>query len=78
MTAETSADTIGTAIAHKRVDGQDMVAVAVKGSKYQYEWLSDLTAGAEGDHQGFASASQKVTDRIASYIADHQLDDVKL
>ncbi len=47
-------DTIGTAIAHKNIDGQEVVAVAIRGSEYDCEWSANLTAGEEGDIEGFA------------------------
>ena len=71
-------DTIGTAIAHKNIDGQELVAVAIRGSKYDSEWASNLTAGAQGAIQGFSDASEKVNDRLRDYLADNELTDVKL
>ena len=34
MNDKPTKDTIGTAIAHKNIDGQELVAVAIRGSKY--------------------------------------------
>ena len=78
MNDKPTKNTIGTAIAHKNVDGQELVAVAIRGSKYDSEWASNLTAGAEGDIQGFSEASEKVNERIKAYITDNGLTDVKL
>lgn len=78
MDTKPTKDTIGTAIGHKTVDGQEIVAVAIRGSKYDSEWASNLTAGAEGDIKGFSDASKKVNDRIKDYLADNELTDVKL
>ena len=78
MTVTPTKDTIGTAIAHKRIDGHDVVAVSIRGNKYGAEWAANLTAGASGDIDGFAAASEKVTARIKSYIAAHHLSSVKL
>lgn len=71
-------NTIGTAIAHKKVNGRELVAVAIRGSKYGSEWASNLTAGAEGDIQGFSEAAEKVIGRIKTYIAENELTDIKL
>lgn len=78
MNDKPTKDTIGTAIAHKNIDGQELVAVAIRGSKYDSEWASNLTAGVDGDIKGFSDASKKVNDRIKDYLADNELTDVKL
>ncbi len=78
MNEKPTKDTIGTAIGHKNVDGQEIVAVAIRGSKYDSEWSSNLTAGVDGDIKGFSDASKKVNDRIQTYLADNELTDVKL
>lgn len=59
MNDKPTKDTIGTAIAHKNIDGQELVAVAIRGSKYDSEWASNLTAGVDGDIKGFSDASKK-------------------
>ena len=71
-------DTIGTAIAHKRIDGKEVVAVSIRGNKYGAEWASNLIAGASGNIEGFDQASRKVTGRIRDYISAHGLNSVKL
>ena len=71
-------DTIGTAIAHKKIDGKEVVAVSIRGNKYSAEWASNVIAGASGNIEGFDRASRKVIGRIRDYIAAHALDSVKL
>ena len=71
-------DTIGTAIAHKKVNGKDLVAVSIRGNKYGAEWASNLIAGAEGNIEGFDSAAEKVIGRIKDYISTHNLENVQL
>ena len=71
-------DTIGTAIAHKNVNGQEIVAVAIRGSRYYSEWAANLTAGAEGDIEGIAKPAETVIARIRDYISTNNLIDVKL
>ena len=78
MNEKPTANTIGTAIAHKRIDGRDVVALSIRGNKYGAEWASNLLAGAEGNIEGFDSAAGKVIDRLKSYIAEHQLSSAKL
>ena len=71
-------DSIGTAIAHRNVNGQEIIAVAIRGSRYYSEWAANLTAGADGDIEGYAKPAEKVISRIKAYIADHGLQNVKL
>ena len=71
-------DTIGTAIAHKKIDGKEVVAVSIRGNKYSAEWASNVIAGASGNIEGFDRTSRKVIGRIRDYIAAHGLDSVKL
>ena len=71
-------DTIGTAIAHKNIDGQEVVAVAIRGSEYDCEWGANLTTGEEGDIEGFAKPAEKVLARPDDYLKANGLDDVKL
>ena len=78
MNTTPTKDTIGTAIAHKRIGNNDVVAVSVRGNKYGAEWASNLTAGSSGDIEGFASAADKVIARLKAYIAEYDLKNVKL
>ena len=78
MNSAPTSDTIGTAIAHKTINGQDVIAVSIRGNKYGAEWAANLTAGASGDIEGFAAASEKVLSRIGEYINAHNLSNVKL
>ena len=71
-------DTIGTAIAHKNVNGQEIVAVAIRGSRYYSEWAANLTAGAQGDIEGVAKPAETVIARIRDYISANKLQNVKL
>ena len=71
-------NTIGTAIAHKRIDGKEVVAVSIRGNKYSAEWASNVIAGVSGNIEGFDQASQKVIGRIRDYIAANGLESVKL
>ena len=72
------ADSIGTAIAHKKIDGHEVVAVAIRGEKYGKEWEQNFWVGESGDASGFADASVKVRDRLLKYISDLGAKDVKI
>ena len=78
MTDGGTPDTIGTAIAHKKINDHDVVAIAIRGEKYEQEWVSNFIAGLSGDANGFADAAQTVNDRIKDYIDNHNLDKVKI
>lgn len=78
MNSTPTKDMIGTAIAHKTIDGQDVVAVSIRGNKYGAEWAANLIAGASGDIEGFKAAGEKVIARIKAYIVANSLQNVKL
>ena len=71
-------DTVGTAIAHKNICGQEVIAVTIRGNKYGAEWAANLIAGDSGNIEGFDRASQKVIERIDAYRTSHDLTDVKI
>ena len=67
-----SSDTVATMMGSKQLsDGSTLVAVAICGSGYRDEWLSNLTIGGGDVHEGFEEASRKVYDRLLSYVADY-------
>ncbi|MBR3643753.1 MAG: hypothetical protein IKN57_09615, partial [Parasporobacterium sp.] len=78
MNIRPTRETIGTAIARKKINGTDLVAVAVRGANYASEWASNLTVGPDGNCLGLSEASEKVAARIKSYIKEHELENVKL
>ncbi len=70
----TSIDTIGSAIAHKKIGGSTIIAVAMSGNNYNNEWLSNFTVSDEQRAQGFNDAAGKVFSRILEYISDYSLE----
>jgi len=78
MTVTPTTDTIGTAIAHKKIDGHDVIAVSIRGNKYGAEWAANLTAGTTGNIKGFQDPTDLVIARIKNYIDAHHLSNVKL
>ena len=78
MNEETSLNTIGTVIAHKKIDNSNVIAVAIRGEKYDCEWGNNFIVGKSGNAKGFDDASKKVISRIKKYISDNNLDNVKL
>ena len=57
---------------------KEVVAVSIRGNRYDAEWASNLIAGVSGNIEGFDQASRKVTGRIRDYISAHGLNSVKL
>ena len=71
--ALTSRDTIGSAIGHKTIGDETLIAVSISGNNYQNEWLSNLRIDNARRAAGFNSAANKVTARLEQYIHDHHL-----
>lgn len=61
-------ETIGVVLAHKTIDGKDVVAVAIRGDDYGVEMAANFIAGAEGDIEAFASAEALVESRVGDYL----------
>lgn len=66
--------TVSTAMGYREMthEGEEpftLIAVGVCGAGYKNEWESNMTAGTGPIHEGFQSAAQLVTDRLAGYIA---------
>lgn len=67
-----SSETVATMMGSKQLsDGSTLVAVAICGSGYRDEWMSNLTIGGGDVHEGFEAASRKVYDRLLQYVADY-------
>ncbi len=75
-----TADSIGAVVANKTLpDGSTLVALAIRGGGYEQEWASNFTLGYEGDHKGFAEASDNVIDFLYRYLNESCITgDVKL
>ena len=78
MKEKPTLDTIGMVIATKKVGKNNIVAVAIRGEKYDSEWGNNFIVGKSGDAKGFSDSSVKVINRIKKYISDNNLDNVKL
>ena len=71
---ETSKDTIGTAIAHKKIKEKEMIVVSIRGANYEVEWASNFLAGKDGDIAGFSNAADVVVARIKEYKTKYDLN----
>ena len=78
MLEKPTMNTIGTVIAHKEIDGYNLVTVAIRGEKYDSEWGNNFIVGPSGDAKGFSDTSQKVLARVKKYIQVNNLENVKI
>lgn len=72
-----SMDTMGVVIAHKNIDGREVVAVALRGDHYGVEMAANLIAGAQGDIKAFYDAEQLVESRVSGYLEQHNITSAK-
>lgn len=71
-----TADSLGTCIAQKQIDGKTLVAVGIRGGGYEREWASNVTLsdGKEfPQHQGFYEASTIYLDSLKDYLESHKI-----
>lgn len=78
MEEKPTLDTIGTVMAHKEIDGKNLLVVAIRGEKYDSEWGNNFIVGKEGNAKGFDDTSKKVISRIKDYIDDNDLKNLKI
>lgn len=72
-----TADSIGTLIGRKTVDGVPVIAVMIRGDDYETEWASNFLAGLSGDMTGFSDAANKVAERIRAYLTSRGIKQAK-
>lgn len=65
---------IGYAIAHKEIDGADLIAVAIRGHKYKQEWANNFVVGDSGDHAGFLDAANQLIAAVGNYVEKNYKD----
>ena len=61
-------DTVSYEIGIRNVDGITIVAVWVKGTSGDYEWVSNWNLGKGNTHKGFSKAEQKMNTEIEKYL----------
>lgn len=75
---ETSRETIGTIIAHKKMGDNNVIALLIRSDKYDREWASNVIVGNEGDIKGFSDARYKALERLQNYISEYGLTNNKI
>ena len=78
MKEKPTLDTIGMVIATKKVGKNNIIAVALRGEKYDSEWGNNFIVGKSGNAKGFNDSSVKVINRIKKYIEDNNLKNNKI
>ena len=78
MNEKPTLDTIGMIIAHKKLNNYNLIAVAIRGEKYDSEWGNNFIVGKEGNAKGFDDSSVKIINRIKTYIKDNKLENNKI
>lgn len=73
----TAMDSMGVVLAHKNIDGKDVVAVALRGDRYELEMAANSIAGSEGDIKTFADAESLIEGRVSNYLTQHGITNAK-
>lgn len=66
-------DTISYEVGIRNVDGTNIVAVWVKGTGGDYEWVSNWNLGKGNTHTGFSIAEEKMYKEIKSYLSSNKV-----
>lgn len=67
-------DSVAYAFAHNNVDGQNIIAISIKGLNYGAEWANNFDIGETGDHKGFYSRGTEVYNAFMNYVSEHSFD----
>lgn len=71
-------DKVALVLAHKLVDGEPVIAIAIRGGKYGDEWGSNGRVGYDGEsfgyHYGFHEAARDAVVQLKEYAVDNDLD----
>ncbi len=74
-----SKDTIGTSIAHKKLNEKyELVVIVLRGAGYKDEWKSNFDLGSNGNAKGFDESSMIVLNRLKEYIKENKIENYKL
>ena len=79
VTLDNTDDTVGFAFAKKKIDGKNVMAIAIRSGGYGGEWESNgrVCGGAiDGEHDGFGSAAKAVSSDVQKYASENQIDKI--
>lgn len=74
---KTSNDTVSYIYGYKVINSKPLVAVIIKGTSGNYEWVSNFNIGQATTHAGFSLAEQELNSTISSYISNNGLSNAK-
>ncbi|MBQ7995921.1 MAG: hypothetical protein IJ247_06920 [Bacilli bacterium] len=71
----TTKNTIGYALAHKKIGEKEVVSVVVRSFKYGQEMANNFLLGEEGHHQGYHENAHKIREGLGEYLRKNALND---
>ena len=66
--SEPTTTSLGYYIAHKNIQGVELLTASFKGLDYGAEWANNFLIGKEGDHEGFYARASEVYSELQKYI----------
>ena len=66
-------DYVSYIIGHKKLDGYTVVAVWIRGTGGNYEWVSNFNLGTKATHAGFSKAEQRLFNAVTKYIKKNKI-----
>lgn len=72
-----TADSIGFVLAHRKIEEEDIIAIAIRGFDYGSEWANNFKVGEYGEHDGFNSAAYRVKSGLDSYVSSNYAESQK-
>ena len=75
---KTDNDHVSYAIGHKTINGFEVIAVWIRGTGMDYEWVSNFNMGTGKTHAGFSAAEAELWKSVNAYIRRKNLSDAKL
>lgn len=68
---ESKANSMGVAIAHKKIRGQSVIAVVLRGGGYRREGSGNLNVGEVSEHAGWSIGRNKAIRALVHYMSTH-------
>ena len=73
-----TANSIGYTLAHKKIADKNVIALAIRGFNYGSEWVSNVSVGLMGNHNGFEQSANTVSEGLLSYLSENEYDNLTL
>lgn len=69
---------IAYCIAHKVINGSDVICLTVRGENYEAEWANNFLIGQSGNHAGFYSSALTVFNGLSTYLNKYNTSSIKI